>query len=216
MIKNSAGLLDLIPRGESSGIRSPGTHVSDVIRDISNTILKPGQREKYDTLSPAEKVRMGNYTAMGWAWEQMVHDALIKAGLTPGPPARFVRAEEIALDGLHGNPDWLDMEQWQDVELKATWRSSARPLEDFWEWLTQFKAYCKMLGCTSTRLLVFYVNGDYKKSGPEYRDLTVSFGKQEIEDNWEMLKNHAKAKGWVPGHGIRTEARGASGKGRGR
>lgn len=180
-------------------VRAPGpAHVSNIIRDISNTVLKPGQREKYDDLSPAEKQRMGNYTAMGWAWEQIIRRGMLEAGLVPGNGERFQCPGPLYLHGIHGTPDWLDTEAWENVEFKATWRSSTRPLDpDFWEWLCQFKAYCKMLTCTSTRLLVYYVNGDYRESGPQYRDIRIVFSPLEIEDNWSMLVNHSRSKGWI-------------------
>lgn len=190
---NDVGGIDLTP----PSIRSSGVHVSEVIRDISNTVLKPGQREKYDMLSPSERQRLGNYASVGWAWEQIIRRGMLDAGLG-ADQHQFISPGECSLDNIYGTPDWFDVTAWQNVEFKATWRSSARPIEsDYWEWLCQFKAYCKLLACTSTRLLVFYVNGDYRESGPEYRDITLLFTELEIEDNWEMIVNHAKAKGWV-------------------
>lgn len=172
--------------------RSPGVHVSDVIRDISNTVLKPGQREKYDTLSRDEQKRLGNYASGGWAWEQIIRKGLIDAGVLLD---QYVKPEEFTLNGIHGTPDWLDTINWVNVEFKATWRSSNRPLEpDFWEWICQFKAYCKMLACTATDLHVFFVNGDYRESGPQYKRYLLEFSKLEIEENWEMIRNHAKSK----------------------
>ena len=186
-----------------TSVRAPGpAHVSNIIRDISNTVLKPGQREKYDDLSPAERQRMGNFTSVGWAWEQVIRRGMLDAGAGPrgyiNDDERFQCPRPLHLDGIHGTPDWLDIVAWENVEFKATWRSSTRPLDpDFWEWTTQFKAYCKLLACTSTRLLVFYVNGDYRESGPQYKDIRIVFSQLEIEDNWEMLKLHAQAKGWI-------------------
>lgn len=199
--------LNLTPKADG---RAVGAHVSDIIRDISNTVLKPGQREKYDDLSPDEQRRLGNYASVGWAWEHIIRRGMLDAGVNPGTDSqRFQCPGQLTLNGIHGSPDWLDTTVWENVEFKATWRSSNRPLDpDFWEWLTQFKAYCKMLGCTSTRLLVFYVNGDYRDSGPQFKDIRLNFTKMEIEDNWSMLLNHARAKGMVNGHATSTEARG--------
>lgn len=185
-----AGGLDLTPK---TGNRSPGIHVSDVIRDISNTVIKVGQREKYDDLSPAEKQRLGNYAAGGWAWEQIIRRGLLDAGLRAGDdPERFQRPGECKLDNLYGTPDWFDTRDWENVEFKATWRSSTRPLDpDFWEWTAQFKAYCKFMACQSTLCHVFWVNGDYRESGPQYEPIRFEFSKLEIDDNWSMIVNHA-------------------------
>src|SRR2546430_12092594 len=103
-----------------TSVRAPGpAHVSNIIRDISNTVLKPGQREKYDDLSPAEKQRMGNYTAMGWAWEQVIRRGMLDAGLTPGDDQRFQCPGPLHLHGIHGTPDWLDTTAWENVAFKA-------------------------------------------------------------------------------------------------
>jgi hypothetical protein len=179
--------------------RSPGpAHVSNIIRDIENTVLKPGQRRKYDDLSPEEKRRMGAYVSVGWAWEEAIRGALLASGAGPLSSERFISPGECVLDGIYGTPDWLDVDDYCVEEFKATWRSSRRPLDpDFWHWLVQIKAYCKMLGCTWARLRVFYVNGDYRDSGPQIKHFRLEWSKLEIDQNWEMLKNHAKSKGWV-------------------
>lgn len=181
------------------GYRSPGpAHVSNVIRSIENAVLKPGQRRPYDELTKDEKRRMGNYTSGGWAWEEIIREGIVRAGGGPLYGDRFISPGELTLDGIHGTPDWLDAADWCLEEFKCTWRSSSRPLDpDFWHWLVQIKAYCKMLTCQWARLRVFYVNGDYRESGPQYRPYRLEFTKLEIDDNWKMLTGHARSKGWI-------------------
>lgn len=179
--------------------RSPGpAHVSNIIRDIENTVLKPGQRRPYDDLSKDEKRRMGNYVSVGWAWEDAIRGALLAAGAGPLHSDRFVSPGECALDGIYGTPDWFDLTDYCIEEFKATWRSSRRPLDpDFWHWLVQIKAYCKLTACTWARLRVFFVNGNYRDSGPQIKHFRLEWSRLEIDENWAMLRQHAKSKGWV-------------------
>lgn len=175
--------------------RSSGVHVSDIIRDIDNTLLNVGKRQKYDELTPQEKLRMGAHTSMGWAWEEVVRDALRR--IRPVLPG-VVPAGELTLDGIHGTPDGVNEPEWAVEEFKATWRSSNRPLDpDFWSWLVQIKAYCRMLQTKQAYLSIFWVCGDYRESGPFTQRLHLNFNDLEIKDNWEMLRNHAKSKGWL-------------------
>lgn len=174
--------------GSIDARRSPGAHVSELIRQISNAVIYPGKRQPFETLSPAEKARMGTYVTMGWAWEAMVRDALIKPIYGTSLEERFVSPGELTLGGIAGTPDWVDTQDGVLEEFKATWRTSRRPLDpDYWSWLVQIKAYCKMLQTREARLRVFYVNGDYRESGPQVKYYHIIFGKQEIQDNWDML-----------------------------
>jgi hypothetical protein len=175
--------------------RSSGVHVSDIIRDIDNSIINVGQRQKFDQLTPAEKLRMGAHTSMGWAWEEVVTHAL--ARVRPTMPG-VVRPGEFTLDGIHMTPDGVFEREWAVEEFKATWRSSNRPLDpDFWSWLVQIKAYCLALQTQRAYLSVFWVCGDYRESGPFTQRFRLEFNDAEIRDNWTMLVSHAKSKGWL-------------------
>lgn len=189
----NTGGLDLTP----PSVRSPGTHVSDVIRDLMNTIIKPGERNPYDTLSPAEKKRLGNYASGGWAWEQVIRDGLNQARVAAGIPPNYHHLGELECDGLYGTPDWYDGERNRDVEFKCTWRSSLRPIEDFWEWLTQIRAYCYMLDVTEAEIHALFINGDYRESGPEYKAWHLEFEPFELKENWSMLKMHSRSRGFL-------------------
>lgn len=180
----------------SSRTASPA-HVSNIIRDILNT-LYPGTRNPYDDLSPSEKQRLGNYASVGWAWEEIIRRGILDAGWMPGDAGRYISAGEMELDGIYGTPDWFDATDWSIVEFKATWRSSRRPLDpDFWHWLVQIKSYCRMAGTQRAVLYVFFVNGDYRESGPELRAMVLEFTELELQESWEMMVQHAKSKGWI-------------------
>lgn len=179
--------------------RSHGIHVSEIIRDILNRAIIPGQRRPEMELTPEEKRRMGNYAAIGWVWEELVRMAMLEMeGGLWGDMKRYVRAGEIERDGIIGTPDWVDTKDEAVIEFKATWRSSRRPIEtDFWHWWVQIKAYCWMLGTNDATLVAFFVNGDYRDSGPQIRMWKAGFKTEELKDNWKMLYNHASRKGWI-------------------
>ena len=83
-------------------------------------------------------------------------------------------------------------------EYKFTWKSSSRPPEDNWRWVTQMKAYCYVLGLTEANLRVFYANGDYRQNRkPLYQGYRFTFREDELKENWAMLINHAKLRGWL-------------------
>jgi hypothetical protein len=200
LASEDVGELILRPRAVSNIPRSPSqAHVSNIIRDIENAVLKPGQRKPYDQLSKEEKRRMGAYTSVGWAWEEVIRAAILASGFGPyADTERYITPGELHLDGIYGTPDWIDTVDYCVEEFKATYRSSRRPLDpDFWHWLVQIKAYCRLLQTTWARLRVFYVNGNYRDSGPQYKAYRLSFTALEIDDNWRMLSGHAKSKGWT-------------------
>ena len=172
--------------GASPKVRATGLHVSDIIRHIENTITKPGKRPNISTLTEEERRRMGRYVEVGWMWEDVIRSAMVRtyyAGVT-----RFEDPGELESDGIYGNPDWFDTEDWCVEEFKATYRSSRRPISsDFWSWFVQIKAYCHMTGTRHARLRVFFVNGDYRASGPQFKLWQLTFEHKEIESNWAMI-----------------------------
>lgn len=173
--------------------RSSGLHVSDIIRDIENRVTKPGKRPSIGDLLPEEKKRMGHYTSMGWMWEEIIREAMIRKALSEADGDRYMRLGELELDGIAASPDLFDVQDFCVEEFKATWRSMRRNLQtDFWSWLVQTKAYCKMTGTQWTRLSVFWVCGDYRGSGPVFKRYQIRYEEEEIERNWQMLIGHAE------------------------
>ena len=183
---------------EQGGPRTASTkdlsHVSEIIRDIQNKVTHKGKRKAYDDLTADERRRMGNYTSMGWAFERVIEAALRDVwSVYFRSRDRYQKPGELVLDGICGTPDWIDLQDWTVGEFKATWRSSRRSIEvDFWSWLCQIKAYCKLLATKSARLYVFFVNGDYRESGPQLKAYAIQFTDAEIEENWQMLLQHAR------------------------
>lgn len=205
--------------------RSVGDHVSNTLRDIENKVILPGQRPSDVTLSPFEMQRMGNYREMGFIWELIV-EALTTGKIQDSAPpflhalvehffaARMIARRkvkqqgEIFVDDLFGTPDAMDLKNWVLEEYKATWKASWRVLNierEFWYWFHQIMAYAYMISAVKKRwvlqgrLFVFFVNGDYRESGPQIRQFNMEFSIQELVENWDMIKRHhrrmrAKAK----------------------
>lgn len=179
--------------------RSPGVHVSDIIRDLENTVTKPGERKDFKDLSPDEKRRMGNYVAVGWAWEEIFKRQMLAMDASVWrDAARYQHKFELVKDAIIATPDYVDTKEDVLIEFKATWRSSGRDIQsDFWSWWVQIKAYCHMLGLDHARLIVFFVCGDYRESGPQIKMWDAKFTSVELEENWIMLHQHAKRRGWL-------------------
>lgn len=172
--------------------RSSGVHLSDIIRDLENTVTKPGKRPHISDLLPEEKKRMGNYTSMGWMWEEMIREAMVRKALAESEHDRYMRVGEIELDGISASPDLFDIQDFCVDEMKATWRSMRRPIAtDFWSWLVQTKGYCKIMGTNWVRLNVFWVCGDYRASGPQIKRYQIRYEDEELDRNWDMVSNHA-------------------------
>jgi hypothetical protein len=111
---------------------------------------------------------------------------------------------ELALNGIIGTPDGLSFDPITGVptlhELKLTWKSSrsdretpSQRLAREFMWLSQCKAYCMQASCpdllvTNAHLHVYWVNGNYKGSGPEYRRYSLDFSPQELAANWRLIR----------------------------
>lgn len=197
--------------------RGRGLHVSDVIRDISNRVIRPGERRQDTELTDDELRRMGNYREGGFILELII-EALMSGQLREAASLltrklvshffkyrmiarRHVKQQkEIFLDGLYGTPDAVDVANWVLEEYKCTWKASWRVENmelEFWEWFRQIMAYCYMLSrirrkpLLRARLFVFFINGDYRQSGPQIRYFEIQFSMQELAENWDMLQRRA-------------------------
>lgn len=177
-------------------IRSPGLHMSTIYNDLYQD-LEP---RRYKRGSEPDANRMG----LGFALEEAL-EAGLKRHLASRPEE--MRTEE----GIAFSPDLLlHTDITRLGEIKLTWMSSREvPREEcmsfpakFGKYLTQMKAYCHALGTPYARLYAFFVNGDYRKgagaSGPEFLAWDFEFSSHELHDNYRMLLNHARHKGWLP------------------
>ncbi len=176
----------------SSGQRSPGLHVSDIIKDIMQR-LAPNRFGKPD--QPQEDLPFTKFE-VGFAWEELMGRML---GSRMVPTASIIRPGEIEMDGIYMTPDWFDVERYRPVETKATWATARRNIDDpfFWHWIVQVKAYAKGCGAVEAQICAFFIMGDYHGNFPLVRIWNLKFTKLEIDENWHMLVAHAKHRGWV-------------------
>jgi len=112
------------------------------------------------------------------------------------------RPGEVELDGITGSPDGIDLDcdPMYLEEYKCTWLSSKNTIQDMWKWKVQTMGYCKMLGLRDCRFRVLHMNGDYGRKteyGPQYKSYIVNYAQSEIDENWDMILNHAKAMKWL-------------------
>ena len=164
-----------LPRSDAKETRI--IHVSDVIHYVQDKIA-PIKENDWDLPIAAE---------VGFLWEDVFSTAFAERYVT-------IRPGEVEKDGMVGSPDGVNFETNEsitylvDEEYKLTWRSSRKTPPDIWYWMTQFKAYCYLLGTTTTIVKVLYVMGDYRGSGPTFNEWRGTFSEYEIYDNWQMLK----------------------------
>lgn len=161
--------------GSSLIERSPGLHLSSVIKDLNRTLGR--------SKDGCEWEKQTTWT-VGLLWEEVLSAALADA-LAP-------RCGELLVDGIIMTPDGFDPELWRLAEYKLTWTSSRKDIVDRWDWLTQIKAYCRALDTFECMLHVLHVMGDYRGSGPQYRNYLLTFKQHELEENWIMIRNHAR------------------------
>jgi hypothetical protein len=182
--------------------RSKGEHVSEVIRDIAIKvgILKINGGARDADANEPDPSRI----CAGLAWEEWIHAQHPELLYHPG---------EFLLGGIAMSPDGVshieefvardgsrvvipDHKAGIIHEFKFTWKSMNREanIQDEWMWAAQTMAYCKALGTRRSWWHIYWVNGDYRDSGPKYRVYDILFTEREIEENWMMIQNHKKGK----------------------
>lgn len=178
--------------------RSPGVHLSEVIRDLA---LRGGILDKKfandDIEDHPERI------ALGLAWEEWVSKQHPEICFHPGEV--MVDGISMSVDGVSVGSDELSIFGQEGTalhEIKLTWKSARKPIDEQWMWITQVKGYLHGLSFmqkTKVRrayLHPFYVNGNYSRSpgdplgGPKYMIYGMEFSDLEIAENWSMLTSH--------------------------
>lgn len=186
--------------------RSPGVHVSRVIRAIAvlNKTLKPEYLESLDlvdrqsgewwnTLDQPTQVRM----LMGLAWE----DTYIRTQL----PEVVHQPGEMCVEGVYMTHDGEGLEtvlseRGENLvvalhEVKLTYKSwnTVKNLTAQWMWLAQVKAYCRGLGTRLAYIHVLCVAGDYSYPlMPVVRIFRITFTEDEIAENWDIITSFVR------------------------
>ncbi len=176
--------------------RAPGMHVSTIINDLC---VRMGHYDPKAFENNQARLELGNALEHAIAERFELDD-----------PSRYVRVGELWLDGISGNPDLIEPRRRTDHEIKLTFMSSrwGPGSKKFWKYETQLKAYLHMLGWTSGRLHVCFVNGDYSwrrkkgaglrgkkiggNDGPVYRVWDYQFTHTELLMNWNVIRRHGE------------------------
>jgi hypothetical protein len=166
-----------------------GLHVSRIISDMLQTI----DPKRYEKDKPLPAVKLTG----GVAFERELEKILTKS-----IPGGF-RPDPIQVDGIWMSPDNVATDPWRVREFKLSWyslKTKPCPFHDvYWPWRTQIMAYLKGIEGNIGELWGYFVNGDYPVGAPspQLKGFVIDFSDQEIEENWGMLVNHAKHRGWL-------------------
>lgn len=169
---------------QDKSARSAGVHLSTVINDLLATIDQAKGKN-------AGGWALENSGQIGFMWENIFEGAMRRMF----NHEMYVRATEQCRDGIYGTPDFINVAEWAVADTKVRWKSVRHwdTLEEsFRDVLWQLKGYCKMLDMTDAELIILFVNGDWKGSGPQVRGCKIHFERYEIEDNWRMILRHAE------------------------
>lgn len=166
--------------------RPAGLHLSDIIKDIM-VGLDP---KTYGKPMDMTKVMCG--LSFEEALEQTFQSAAT-GSFRPDPI--------LVPPGIWCSPDSIDPQIWAVEEFKLTWYSAKKvcPTDEvYWPWLVQIKGYCKALHTCLAKLTVLHINGDYAPPRPwPPRFFGLEFTELEVDENWQMLVNHATSRGWL-------------------
>jgi hypothetical protein len=160
--------------GSQGHARSGGLHVTDVIRSLLDSV---GLIKR-----TASNWNMDVTVAAGFLFEEVLARYII-------PESE--RIGEVSRDGIACSPDGFDIDEWILDEIKFTWKSSNNLPQDNIQWMMQIMAYCYVMQTLEARLWVYYVMGQYKGGGPEFKCFKITFEAHEIAENWDRIVKHA-------------------------
>lgn len=179
-----------------AGERSPGIHLSDVIREVERMLgrAKQGQDDKTSQSARLQFEKGFLWESIfSYCWARRYGKQVRETLITPG---------EKVVDGIACTIDFLDINDYCLIECKATARSINK-LEafetNFWTWLVQVKAYLYVIRGTHARMPIIFLCGNYKPPFPQAVMVELEFSPSELQDNWAMLRNTAnqmRQRGW--------------------
>lgn len=181
--------------------RSPGWHQSDIIRDLENVIIKPGQRLPDVDMTDDERNTMLLYRELGFAWEVILETVFKRRRIDGLDSRKFLKQPENCKDGIYQTSDAVYLGGKRDprrvLEYKLTFRSMARASLDrfeseFWSWMVQLKGNCYGWDTRLASIFMFFVCGDYRPQVPRTKRYDIAFTDEELQDNWSMLLAHRK------------------------
>ena len=78
-----------------------------------------------------------------------------------------------------------------------SWKSYRTHPNELLNYMMQVKSYCHVVETNVCVMKMMYIMGDYKGSGPMYRESRITFTNRELKENWDMLIGHAKKEGML-------------------
>lgn len=189
--------------------RSPGLHVSSIIRCIAmeEGLLTAETKEDFsladvrNITDPLSMLRIN----IGLAWEAHYIPNVLgpELGVLDHPGEMQIEGVYMTHDGESVSSIVRDgREGLEQVihEVKATYKSCRGPMNggkfdirNQWMWLSQTKAYCKALKAVVAELHVLFIAGDYTYPiRPQLKRYRISYTAEEIESNWRLLKDYAE------------------------
>jgi len=169
--------------GPNSQPRTSGIHLSGIISHIARLTGRLDRDDESTGFSLETKLMM----ALGLAWEDWLAHQL---------PHVDYHFGELSLDGIICSPDGVDCATDTLYEFKTTRKSSFKTLECYdkqWMWISQNQGYCKMLGWTKVRQIIYFINGDYRPPTPQLITLAIDYTQAEIDANWQLMLKYRDA-----------------------
>lgn len=201
MIVTAEEIHDL-PLPDSSAGRSPGLHISAIIRCIAieRGILTVDDLEELSLVDVRDMSNIGIIAQlrihMGMAWDLYYLTLLPEVVAHPG---------EMEVEGIYMTPDGESLSTvtvdrrpfhvLKIIEVKCTYKSTKTVgnLVSQFMWLAQIKSYCRGAGTRFAELHVLFVCGNYKwPIRPKLVIFHIEFTQEEVDDNWGLLTDYAK------------------------
>lgn len=164
--------------------RSPGVHASDIYGDLF-AFLDP---KRYAHDEPPNPLLL----ALGTAWEKHLEYLLVKNGIKAHRPGELMSPE-----GLAYSPDLIIFNGVVRCgEIKLTSMAVREEPDDpaFAKYLCQIKLYCYWMELQHAWLGVLFLREPWN---PQFRAWNLTFTARELQENYQMIRNHAHAIGAV-------------------
>lgn len=194
-------------RSDSDPVRSPGVHLSGIIRSVAlstGALKSRDDEEDLDVMiANTQPENVGDNSrlmlvVLGMAWESW---------MAPRIPGMIHQPGELCLDGVYMSPDGIAFDEkgkGKLHEFKATWTTARKPIEDHAMWMWQAAGYLAALSehfkepWLNVVFHPVFMRGDYTRTGPQwplYRPQEIEFEPEEIRSYWDMLlRNRGNAK----------------------
>jgi hypothetical protein len=175
---------------EAGATRSPGTHISTVIRA---ELEEQGTSRANSSFDDSD---LQAFRAVGFLWERIMERVLSRI---PREDGQLVQCREIDLDGIYMTPDFImaHPDHIEVEEYKATMKSAKMQLYDREEWITQCAAYCKALGALVANIRVLHIRGYINPPVPKVKQYRIEFAQSDLDETWQRLTSFARSKGWI-------------------